>query len=119
MKTDVSGCYVLLDEDQPIYEGISRGVLGRLRQHMLGTDHFSASLAYAMAKKHHNPALLGTRETAMSDPDFGAIFKERQVYLRSLSVAAAEIKNSLELYVFAAYASMTLKTSEWNTFRTH
>ena len=118
LKADFSGCYVLLDGDKPIYVGISRSVLNRLRQHMLGTDHFSASLAYAMAKKQHG-TFLGTREAAMSDTDFGTEFKASQEYLRTLLVAAVAIENPLELYVFEAYAAMTLKTSEWNTFRTH
>lgn len=57
LKSDFSGCYVLLDETQPIYVGISRGVLNRLRQHMLGKDHFSASLAFAIARKRHSGTL--------------------------------------------------------------
>lgn len=77
LTSDFSGCYVLLDKGQPIYVGISRGVLNRLRQHMLGKDHFSASLAYAMAKKQHG-TLLGTREVAMNDAAFGAAFEDRQ-----------------------------------------
>ena len=36
-----------------------------------------------------------------------------------MSVAFIEIENPLELYVFEAFAAMTLGTHEWNTFRTH
>lgn len=50
---DFSGCYVLLDGAVPVYVGISRGVLNRLRQHMLSKDHLGASLAYMMAKRAH------------------------------------------------------------------
>jgi hypothetical protein len=57
LESDFSGCYVLLDGTQPIYVGISRSVLNRLRQHLLGKDHFGASLAFAMARKRHNGTL--------------------------------------------------------------
>lgn len=115
---DFSGCYVLQEGHTPIYVGISRGVLNRLRQHMLGRDHFSASLAYAMAKKDHQPTEK-TRKLVMGADGFGDAFGEAQTYLRSLSIGAVEITNPLELYVFEAYAAMALGTAEWNTFRTH
>ena len=118
LKTDFSGCYVLLDGSTPIYVGISRGVINRLRQHMIGTNHFSASLAYAMTKKGHGVPV-GTRNMAMKDVDFGASFAQTQLYLRGLSIGFVDIENSLELYVFEAYAAMELRTAEWNTFRTH
>jgi hypothetical protein len=55
----------------------------------------------------------------MGDAVFQDEFMKAQQYLRELSVAFIEIDNPLELYVFEAYASMALETSEWNTFRTH
>jgi hypothetical protein len=113
-----SYCYVLQECTTPIYVGISRGVLNRLRQHLLGKDHFSASLAYAMAKKDYQPTDK-TRKPVMKVTNFGVAFQKSQAYLRSLSIGAVEIKNPLELYVFEAYAAMALGTAEWNTFRTH
>lgn len=116
--SDFSGCYVLMEGATSIYVGISRKVLNRLRQHMLGKDHFSASLAYSMAKKRHDEAF-GTRKNAMKDAGFRGKFKDSQEYLRGLSIAAVEITDPVELYVFEAYAAMALKTVDWNTFRTH
>ena len=118
LASDFSGCYVLLEGETAVYVGISRKVLQRLRQHMLGKDHFAASLAYAMAKKGH-ALTLGTRKKAMEDVDFADAFKASQEYLRGLSVAVVAIENPLELYVFEAYAALELKTADWNTFRTH
>ena len=118
IASDFSGCYVLLDGKTAVYVGISRKVLHRLRQHMLGKDHFAASLAYAMAKKGHTLPL-GTRKKSMQDVNFADAFKASQEYLRGLLVAAVAIENPLELYVFEAYAAMELGTAEWNTFRTH
>jgi len=114
---DFSGCYVLLDADVPIYVGISRAVLSRLRQHFTGKTHFDASLAYAIAQRQLPTK--GKRSAVMDDPVFNAVFGKAKTFLRGLSVAFIEIVNPLELYVFEPYAAMSLGTHEWNTFRTH
>jgi len=114
---DFPGCYVLLDKQTPIYTGISRGVVGRLIQHVKGKTHTDASLAYGMAERAlpHNLS----RDNAMRDPRFQAEFHKAQRYLQSLEVAFIEIPDDLELYLFEVYCSMELDTSKWNTFRTH
>lgn len=114
---DFSGCCVLAHDGNPFYVGISRGVIGRLRQHSTGTTHFDASLAYRMAneKAPHGK----TRGEAMLDPTFRAAFNDAQTLLRQCTVAFIEIVNPLELYLFEAYCAMALDTCEWNTFRTH
>ncbi|APC14649.1 excinuclease ABC subunit C [Pseudomonas frederiksbergensis] len=121
LPQDFSGCYVLLDKDSPIYVGISRGVIGRLRQHVFGKTHFDASLAFRIAMAKHPDRTIAklTRSEAMEDPLFGTSFMEAQVYLRSLQVAAIAIENALELYVFEPYCAVDLDTHQWNSFETH
>lgn len=114
---DFSGCYVLAEPSRPVYVGISRSVLSRVRQHMMGKTHFDASLAYAIAQRKCPTE--GQRSTVMEAQCFKAAFLDAQAYLRTLHVAAVKIENPLELYVFEAFAAMALGTSEWNTFRTH
>jgi len=116
LKEDFSGCYVLIDR-RPLYVGISRKVLSRLRQQLLGRSHFEATLAYAMARKHHR--VFGKRSGAMQDPAFRKEFEACKGHLRGLSVAFITIDNPVELHVFEAYAAMALHTGQWNTFRTH
>lgn len=117
IQGDFSGCYVLIDNSVPVYVGISRSVLSRLRQHFTGKTHFDASLVYAMAQRRLPTR--GKRSEAMDHPPFQQAFAAAQAHLRSLHVAFVEIENPLELYVFEAYAAMKLSTHEWNTFRTH
>ena len=117
LASDFSGCYVLLEGRSPIYVGISRAVLARLRQHVTGRSHFDASLVYSIAQ-HRRPTP-GPRSQVMDSPQFKAEFEAAQSYLRGLDVAFIEIANPLELYVFEAYAAMNLDTKQWNTFRTH
>lgn len=117
LKGDFSGCYALMEHQQPVYVGISRSVLARVRQHMLGRSHFDASLAYLIAQRRRPTK--GERSANMQKVEFRLAFEEAQAYLRGLNVAAIEIDNALELHVFEAYAAMAFGTSEWNTFRTH
>ena len=114
---DFSGCYVLVREGTPFYVGISRRVVHRLRQHLTGTSHFHATLAYLMATEKTRHKM--KREDAMRDGDFRTAFVEAQAMLRGCSVAFVDIENPLELYLFEAYCAMELNTCEWNTFRTH
>lgn len=117
LQADFSGCYVLLDQSRPIYVGISRSVLSRIRQHVTGQSHFDASLVYAVAQRRLPTK--GQRSKVMERREFREAFSEAQQYLRGLDVAFVEISNPLELYLFEAYAAMELDTGEWNTFRTH
>jgi hypothetical protein len=116
-KGNFSGCYVLIENNKPIYVGISRGVLGRLRQHFTGKTHFDASLVYAIAQRRLPTK--GKRSDVMKNLLFQKAFASAQTYLRSVHVSFVEIANPLELYVFEAFAAIELGTHEWNTFRTH
>ena len=118
---DPSGCYVLIDGWRSIYVGISRGVLKRIRNHVRGSTHFAATLAYRIAATQH-PHMM-TASHAMRDTEFQMRFQESRNYLMSLTTAFVEIANPLELYLFEPYCAMELRTGfetgGWNTFLTH
>lgn len=116
-KTDFPGCYVFIDQDRPVYVGISRGVVKRLVQHLNFESHYTASLVYRMATEDYPHEM--KRDQAMKDDQFRSIFLSAQGRLRQTTVAYVEINNDLELYVFEVVASMHLDTDTWNTFRTH
>jgi len=118
---DPTGCYVLLDGDKPIYVGISKQLIKRLREHVRGADHLSATLAYRIASQKYPHGM--TAKRAMQNPKFRARFEEARSYLLTLNVAFVEIENPLELYLFEPYCAMKLDTGfdvgGWNTFITH
>lgn len=114
---DFSGCYVILRGNAPFYVGISRGAIGRLRQHGTGRTQFDASLAYRMAYEKVPHKL--TRKAAMETSEFRQAFEGAKRLLAGANVAFVEITNPLELYLFEAFCAMELDTCEWNTFRTH
>lgn len=114
---DFPGCYVFLDHAKPIYVGISRGVIKRLAQHLNYDSHYSASLVYRMATEDYPHEM--KRDQAMKDEQFRAAFFAAQDRLRNMTIAAIQVDNDLELYLFEVYAAMKLETDTWNTFRTH
>ena len=97
-KSDFPGCYVLIDRTKPMYVGISRSIVQRLSQHVKGTTHYDASLAYRIASQ--NTLHTNQRNVAMSDPDFKQEFINAKNYLKSLKVAFIEIQNDLEICLF-------------------
>ena len=117
VEKDFPGCYLLIDVDTPIYVGISKKILNRLRQHVRGNTHFDASLAYriASAKYPHNY----TRQQAMEDTKFRTEFNKAQEMIQGFDVAFVEIDNPLVLYVFEPFCAMRFRTGKWNTFETH
>lgn len=122
LADDFSGCYVMVDKEVPVYVGISRSVIARLRQHVTGRGHSDASLAFRIAIERHPDAALRqlTRDQAMADETFSnGAFAEAKRYLQSLQVAIIEIDNPLELYVFEPYCALELDTKQWNSFATH
>lgn len=121
IPADFSGCYLLQEGDRPVYVGISRRVVARLRQHVCGKSHLDASLAFRIAMTKHPEMTVEklTRSDAMLDPLFGTSFSEAQAYLKSLDVAYIAIENPLELYVFEPYCALALGTEQWNLFKTH
>jgi len=116
-QLDFPGCYVFIENTHPLYVGISRGVIGRLYQHLTANNHFSGSLAYFIAKCQYDPG--GTREHNMTDAGFRTLFEDSQIRLEQCSIATVEIGNPVELHLFEVYAAMELQTGEFNTFRTH
>lgn len=121
LADDPRGCYVLLDADRPVYVGISKHVIQRLMEHMRGTDHLTATLAYRIACAQHPHTL--TAAEAMKDPEFCSQFEAVKLSMATWSVAFVEVENPLELYLFEAYCAMELDTGfeagGWNTFATH
>jgi hypothetical protein len=105
---DFAGCYIFQNGASAIYAGISRSVIGRVRQHLCGKTHFDASLAYRMAERKMQTRLQWGE--AMQNSEFKKAFDERQAYLRTLQVSFISIENDLEIYLFEAFCAMELNT---------
>jgi len=117
IQKDFPGCYVLIENNSPIYVGISRSIISRLLQHVKGTTHFDATLAYRMANEAIKHSL--SRSDAMQTAEMKNQFEKAKARIAKMDIAFIEIKNDIEIYLFEAYCAIELDTKEWNTFATH
>jgi len=118
LKYDFKGVYFFLLDNKPFYIGISKGVIGRICQHLKGKNHNTSSLAYKLGllryeylndKKH-----LGTRK----ELNFLSEVEPVKQFLQKQKIAWISIDNDDELYLFEIYCSMKFKTI-LNSFETH
>lgn len=115
------GIYIFIDKDKPVYVGISRNIISRLRNHGWGITSVTSSFAYLMAK---------TANSELNKDKYKANEEEiREKYLKKVQ--------NLKLYVYpfngkgnnetAEYYSLQLLEvllsvrlkTKWNTFKTH
>ncbi len=114
---DLSGCYVLTEKGKHQYVGISKSVGRRLYQHIKGTTHNHATLAYNIAK--NTSGQKGERDKNMGDLNFQVHFDKAKERISTWTVSVIDIKNPVELYLFELFASLKFNTYEFNTFETH
>jgi predicted GIY-YIG superfamily endonuclease len=117
LEGDFPGCYVIIERGRPLYVGISKLVLRRLRYHVQGKTHYDSNLAYTIAIRQLR--LVGTREKNSKARGYKKAFNKAKKRLQKCKVAFIEIDNPLILYLFEAYCAMQLDTSKYNSFKTH
>jgi len=116
--TDFSGIYIFYKGANPFYVGISRNVVKRLRQHIEGGNHFSASLCYRMAIDHFLEVEGRKFEGKRKDLHFATWCRPAQSHLLNCNVAMLKIDNPIEMTLFEIYVAMELGTY-YNEFKTH
>lgn len=118
LKRDFKGIYIFMHNKKPFYIGISKGVIGRILQHIKGNNHNSAPLMYNIALLRHEliseTPYLGYRNSF----DFKNKSKPIKKFLLNQDIAFMSIQNDEELYLFEVYCSMKFKTI-LNKFETH
>lgn len=117
-KIDFKGLYVFVHDDTPFYVGISKGVIGRLGQHLKGKNHNTSTLAFKMGLIRfeilNSKKFKGKRKDLNYETDVEPI---KKLLLRQ-KVAFLQIDNDDELALFEIYCSKKLKTM-LNSFQTH
>jgi hypothetical protein len=104
-ENEISGIYVLGDirnhRVEPVYVGISRHVMRRLKYHGYGKSDSQSTLLKKM---------FGSIE--------GAEREEKLKLIRKMKVVVIPIESDYDLYIQEVMLAGLLQT-EWNTFRTH
>jgi predicted GIY-YIG superfamily endonuclease len=118
IKNDFKGLYVFVHDQTPIYVGISKGVIGRIIQHVKGHSHHTATLAYNIGLI--NLEISNGKKFAGFRKDLG--FKENVTpaknFLLEQKIAFLPVLNNEELYMFEIYCAMQLQC-RLNKFETH
>lgn len=117
-KVDFKGLYVFIYDDTPFYVGISKGVIGRIFQHLKGHTHNTCTLAFNIGLIRYE-LLSGQRHLgARKDFNFKSEVEPIKKFLLNHKIALLHIENDEELYLFEIYCSMKFQTI-LNKFETH
>ena len=117
IKTDFKGLYIFINEETPFYIGISKGVIGRIQQHLKGSNHNTATLAFKIGSKIHKKENQNKSETR-NDVDFKSKIEPVKEFLMKQKIVLIPIKDDDELALFEIYCSIKLRT-KLNSFETH
>ncbi len=118
-----SGIYVFYREGKPLYVGRSNRLKERIQEHgRPSSDHYSATLAFNMAKEKvnykRNEHRLTTRNELEKAPGFEKAFFLARKQVAEMQVKVIEIEDQITQALFEIYAALTLNT-EYNDFGTH
>jgi len=118
-----SGVYVFYRENKPLYVGRSNRLKERILEHgRPSSDHYSATLAFNIAKKrmnfNRNKHRLATRNELEKAPGFKEAFFLARKQVAEMQVKVIEIEGQIEQAMFEIYASLAFGT-EFNDFNTH
>lgn len=117
-KNDFKGLYIFYHNSRPFYVGISKGVIGRICQHVKGNTHNNSTLAYKIGLIKYEYEKGEPYEGEREDFDFVSHVEPIKQFLLKQKIAFLPISNDEELFLFEVYCSMQLKT-RFNDFETH
>ncbi len=118
IKKDFKGVYVFLHDDMPIYVGISKGVIGRIFQHLKGHNHNTSTLAYNIGLIRYSIINGEDYSGGRKEFNFKAEVEPIKQFLIKQKLAFIPIENDEELYLFEVFVAMHLQC--WlNKFETH
>lgn len=118
IKKDFKGLYVFLHDQTPFYIGISKGVIGRVLQHIKGHNHNTSSLAYKIGLKRFELLTGKKHEGSRKELNFKTEVEPVKGFLSRQNIAWINIDNDEELFLFEIYCSMKFRTL-LNDFETH
>ena len=118
-----SGVYVFYGEGNPLYVGRSNRLKERIQEHgRPSSDHYSATLAFSMAKErvnfNRNKRRLATRNELEKASGFKKAFFLAKKQVAEMQVKVIEIEDQITQALFEIYAALTLNT-KYNDFGTH
>lgn len=111
-EKDISGVYILFDKDIPVYVGISKQIIKRIKQHMKGKRHNESTVAYIIYSKRFPH----TAERAKSEYDQHRDEIQKEMILWDIKIILEDDPYAMDF--LEKYFAIKLQT-KWNTFSTH
>lgn len=118
---EIKGLYILFDENEkPVYIGISKTVIRRLKQHFNGKNHNESTLAYVIATKKSYPDKYGVEYDGEREKFPYDEFREeiQKKMIEKWKISLIPENDNYRLYYKEIYYASLYKTY-WNTFETH
>ncbi|MCK4368464.1 MAG: GIY-YIG nuclease family protein [Dehalococcoidales bacterium] len=117
------GIYVFYENNKPLYVGRSNRLKERIQEHgRPSSDHYSATLAFTIAKErmnfNRNKRRLATRNDLEKAPGFKEEFFLARKQVAAMQVKVVKIEDQIAQTLFEIYAHLALKT-KYNDFGTH
>ena len=113
-----AGVYVFFKGRSPIYVGRSNRMHDRILEHGRSSGtHYSASLAFKLARANKRRWKGKKRKELTADPEFVGEFGKQKTRVASFKVKWVEIREQPLQAVFEVYASLKLdvKLNDWGT----
>lgn len=117
-ENEIRGVYVFHEQDKPVYVGVSRKILTRLKNHFIGKTHNQASLTYLMSREKYDKEHGLFMQTRNEFPFEEYRHKHQNEMKENWRISIIPIKDNYEMYFTEFYLACELKT-EWNSFETH
>ena len=117
------GIYVFYKDNKAVYVGRSNNLKRRIQEHgRPSSDHYSATLAFNIAKEKvnykRNEHRLATRDDLEKAPGFEKAFFLARKQVAEMQVKVIEIEDQITQALFEIYAALILNT-KYNDFGTH
>jgi predicted GIY-YIG superfamily endonuclease len=117
VKGEISGLYIFYKGNEPIYVGMSRKVISRIRQHMYGKTHYASTLTYLIVTDEIKPKTKEKRKKIYQENE-KAIREVQREMREEWKIRIIEVDDPYVRYFSEIYFAAKLKTC-WNYFETH
>jgi hypothetical protein len=118
-ENEISGLYVFIKDSKPIYIGISKTIIRRIRQHMYGENHNESTLAFLIALKQYEEKEGREYDGERSDFPYNQYRPRIQDDMRdNWKIKIIKEKCPYTMHFLEVHFSIKLQTY-WNSFETH
>lgn len=119
----IRGIYVFFENEKPIYVGRTNRMKARIKEHGLSSSkNNKAPFAFNLAKKEavEKGIDINFSRVELEDNElFNNLFQQAKKRVSNMCIRVIEVNDEIKQTLFEVYASMELKTMDYNSFDNH